>query len=517
MQKNPYKYTGPLDPVEDKLVCVPRSKDIDRVITGIMQGDYWAILGPRQIGKTTFLHQLRQELAVFHCIYINLEVSPDTDEAFYDSIIQLLIEQISTEALPADRDKWKHYGFDMNFYYFLRDFKLRENKKIILFFDEIEKAPAVASFLHLWRKIFHERKDQPELNKYSVIIAGSAELVSLTIGPTSPYNIAKKVYLTDFTDQEAERLIAVPFQALGIEYESAAKEKLIDQTSGHPQLLQQICYLLVERALAEKTSISLIDVENSIETILIDNDQLKILVEEAMQNKELYNLVQQILRGEKIRYAARHKFAIAGSGPIKRDNKYCAIRNKIYAELLTDVVGITSLETELSDESEYTSKIYLSKIPFNFTTLEEEKKFLGHLFNTDEVEIWIAKSNEPSEQIYLDGKEKLIFCYLAYKNYKAIKKGFSNLMDGHRNYEHHLSSIIEHNQQQIPEWDKFNQAFMKNGITLYNEYIRQLIFSLRKELKKYGVNDLIPLKSGRGRGYLLKGKVNFLSKEQNAS
>ena len=65
MKKNPYKFRGPLDLDKDKLVLVTRSYDLDRVCNGIKNGEYWAILGPRQIGHTTFLRQIIKKIENF--------------------------------------------------------------------------------------------------------------------------------------------------------------------------------------------------------------------------------------------------------------------------------------------------------------------------------------------------------------------------------------------------------------------------------------------------------------------
>jgi predicted AAA+ superfamily ATPase len=63
MLQNPYKYNGPLDPIEDKLVYVPRSVIVDQMIKAIMRGDYCAVRGPREIGKTTFLQLLKSKFS----------------------------------------------------------------------------------------------------------------------------------------------------------------------------------------------------------------------------------------------------------------------------------------------------------------------------------------------------------------------------------------------------------------------------------------------------------------------
>ena len=35
MQRNPYKYIGPLDPIKDKIVCIARDNETNKVISGI--------------------------------------------------------------------------------------------------------------------------------------------------------------------------------------------------------------------------------------------------------------------------------------------------------------------------------------------------------------------------------------------------------------------------------------------------------------------------------------------------
>ncbi len=52
--ENPYKYNGPLDISEDELVVISRKDHLKQVVKSLKKGNYWAILGPRAIGKTTF-------------------------------------------------------------------------------------------------------------------------------------------------------------------------------------------------------------------------------------------------------------------------------------------------------------------------------------------------------------------------------------------------------------------------------------------------------------------------------
>ena len=81
---NPYKYTGPLDLEKDRLVCVPRLEESERVINGVREGKFWAILGPRQMGKSTFLRQLESRMTNhFYCLSFSFETFPPGEKSFY--------------------------------------------------------------------------------------------------------------------------------------------------------------------------------------------------------------------------------------------------------------------------------------------------------------------------------------------------------------------------------------------------------------------------------------------------
>ena len=334
MQENPYKFTGPLHPQKDKIICIPRKNELDHVISGILRGDYWTILGPRQMGKTTLLNQLIHELTAFNCIYFDMESCPDSEEIFYKYLEDVIKENIIQNGFKIQNEARKDFGNEINFYNFLISIQDLGNKKIILLFDEIERVPLVKSFLKLWRKIFNVRNYNPALNKYAVVIAGSVDLIDLTIGKTSPFNISKKLYLGELSKSDAEILIEHPLKQLGIKIAPNAKDEIIQLTSCHPQLLQHLCYLLVEQAVAAKKQINKSDVEQAVETLYVESDNLSTMANEIKSDKKLFELVEKILNGDQVHYLPFKKYSIAGTGPIISDSQYSRIRNEIYKKFL---------------------------------------------------------------------------------------------------------------------------------------------------------------------------------------
>ena len=341
MHNNPYKYLGPLNPHEDKLVLVERNGYLEKVIHGILNGSYWSISGPRQVGKTTFLRQIRHGLSDAYYISFDLAISITNEESFYRWLRDKVLSRISSQHPPSATD-WDDNSPGFSFISFLEKFRAEDNnKKIIFLFDEIDSLPFLNDFLHIWRKIFHDRYDNRELDRYTVIVTGSADLIAQTAGKTSPFNIAERLYLKDFSDQESEKLIEIPFRKLGIKIETLAKDEILSQLGGHPQMLQQVCFHLVNIAYEENRCVSLRDVEVSINSLFTNNTTIDLLKNDLGKSKRLDQLIREIFAGKKKKYFPYKDFSTRGAGPISEDeNSSCSIRNKVFEEYLKYILDI---------------------------------------------------------------------------------------------------------------------------------------------------------------------------------
>lgn len=515
MQNNPFKFTGPLDPVKDESVCVPRTKSTDYILEGIFRGDYWTILGPRQIGKTTLLRLLMNKLDGYRYVYVDLEVCPENENSFYEWIIGRISEKIP--AIPSKNKaiQLHDFGPKLEFYNFLRAFRPKEDVKIVLCFDEMKKSATASAFLHTWRKVYHERSEYPELNKYIVIIAGSIELESLTIGPTSPFNIARKLYVTDFTEDETLQLLESGSHLCGIQFEELAIQHLYCQTQGHPQLAQHLGHIISENAMDEsKTMVSKKDVDRAIDRLLLESNNIKTLEEEVRADEKLEGLIREILKGSKLSYLSHHGNTIAGTGPVIQQEKYCAIRNAIYDRALRSFICGRDPEIPNSHESHFEINVYTNSDPPAFNSKLQEQVFLKAFFEQNDIDLELLKDGAALEKLNLDWKLQILFCYLIYKKHKAALEGYLDWRSIPLSHQYRLSSNIENNKAQVPEWDIFITALRKRAVELIGDEIRVWVFKLRKEFERIGANDLIPLEAGRGRGYLIAGDVRFHNKSK---
>jgi hypothetical protein len=334
MKKNPYKFIGPLNHFEDEEICNFRSEEIFKVVNGIRKGEYFSIIATRNIGKTTFLRQIQHLLSTFPCIYINLEISPKSEESFYDWIINIMLEAFDEKPRIIPSRGIENRDFEVNFFKFLKTFRPGKDKKIILLFDDIENTPPIKPFLKIWRKVFLERYDQPELKKYAVLISGGIDIIELTMGNTSPFNIANRIFLKNLNEDESEILINWADNDAEKKFEPELKKELIELTSGHPQMLQHICHILVEGYFEKKRKISLGDVDEAIKRLFSENDNLITLGQEMKNDENLRKLIKDIHNGKKIEYFCYENLFLSTNGLIVQCGKYCAFNNKIYERFI---------------------------------------------------------------------------------------------------------------------------------------------------------------------------------------
>jgi hypothetical protein len=358
--ENPYKFVGSLDPQKNEVVCIQRKDEVKRVIRGLKNGEYWAIIGSRQIGKTTFLNLVKKEIIENthdYCIHLDFELVDKDEREFYQGLIDEFLENI-----PYRRTKYKTIkggSPEMSFLKFLTNFKPEdEKKKIVLMFDEIDKLDKLdflSTFLILWRKVFHEREKMRKRNlyRYAVITAGSVELLNAISGPSSPFNIAQDLRLKDFSEEESEELIQI-LTELNINLKEDAKKELLSQISGHPQLLQHACHIMVETAKkSNRAKITVDDVYDALNRLINENSSLKTLKKNIQKDEELRNLLKSMLIEKKeMNFFPNSEFALMGAGAIKEENSLCKIRNPIFERCILEILNNPVEETAWKSKEE---------------------------------------------------------------------------------------------------------------------------------------------------------------------
>lgn len=357
----PFKFAGPLDPDYDNLIAIIRDEELKEVVNGLYNNTYYALIAPKQTGKTTFLFQLMNKMTKslpgFQGVYITLEDLIQVErQEFYKSFARKIITYLNShyKVQPASiRDRYKTVNTNLDLKdFFLElarakfchpdseeciEFEAKEYKKLklILLIDEIEAIPQeiMIEFVKTVRSIFIERLSIEGFKAYTMILCGSEDLCSLTYGKTSPFNISKVIYIRDFSFEEIRNWFIQIFQHLEVQFDDPFIQQLFEQTHGHPYLTQIICSKIIKRLQREGRDKVNQDDFKEIDHIISSGDiNLLTTLEKIRKDELLQEMILKILKGDSIRYSRTHDiiYNLELAGAIRREDGYCQIRNPIY-------------------------------------------------------------------------------------------------------------------------------------------------------------------------------------------
>lgn len=343
-----FKTRGPLDPVNDRAVYVPRP-ELERLLSAVQAtrvDAYIAILSSRQTGKTTLLYQLRHRLRPLGIgvALIDLAVLHDqTEERLYAYVAGQLRSELSTR-LPRSAEK-KETPLPTNpieFRHFLLDLARHVRApRLVVLMDEVEAVPETAAdgFFGTWRSVFSSRRKEDEVafEKYLLVLCGARELHRLTTGPNSPLNIAERVYLKDF-DVNGVQLLVDNLPHLGIGITPDTAQWIYDYTGGHPYLTQKMCALIQA---AQPTSVTPSVVQAAADEILRSDDHLEKMLLQIEAELPARQQLEQIVKGQTVPFSRLNptvaRLELLGA---IRDEKQCVVRNALFAAAFRRHFGI---------------------------------------------------------------------------------------------------------------------------------------------------------------------------------
>ena len=335
-----FKTRGPLDPVTDHAICVPRP-ELDQLLRTAQAPTvdaYLAILSSRQTGKTTLLYQLRARLRLrgYGIALIDLSVVQEQAEA---ELYRYVASQINSELEPSvvmPRRRLKEAlrlpANTVEFRTFLLEIARQvQAPRLVILIDEVEAVSEKCAdgFFGTIRNVFSSRRkeDEAAFEKYLFVISGAKELHRLSTGPNSPLNIADRIYLQDLT-LEGVRALASNFLRVAIVAPPETAQWLYDQTRGHPYLTQKLCAQIeqwhpgvITQEIVQRATVQLLRSDGHLEKMISQVDA------QVPARKTL----EEITGGKAIQFS-RLQPAIARLelvGAI-RDAGQCAIRNPIY-------------------------------------------------------------------------------------------------------------------------------------------------------------------------------------------
>ncbi|MGH9764360.1 MAG: AAA-like domain-containing protein, partial [Blastocatellia bacterium] len=238
---------------------VERQADQD-LYDGLARGEFRYVLTARQMGKSSLMVHTAVRLrnhgvavAVLDLTAIGQNIVP---EQWYGGLLTQLGEQLGREdELIEYWQRSSPLGALQRWTGAIRQVILRDNSnRTVVFIDEIDSVRSLPfstdEFFAGIRELYNRRSEDVRLSRLTFCLLGVAtpsDLIKDT--RTTPFNIAQRIELCDFTEMEAATL------ACGLGREEDLGDTLLKRilywTGGHPYLTQRLC-----RAVAEDSSVT---------------------------------------------------------------------------------------------------------------------------------------------------------------------------------------------------------------------------------------------------------------------
>ncbi|MDZ8235643.1 MAG: AAA-like domain-containing protein [Nostoc sp. ChiQUE01a] len=311
------------------------------------------VLTPRQMGKSSLMIRTAEQLIEegVQCAIVdisgNLGVNL-TAEQWYKDLLSIIADQLM---LTTNLEQWwqthHHLGVTQRLTKFFTEVILTEiNDCVVIFIDEIDTTLSLdfTDDFYATIRYFHvARATNPEFRRLSFVLIGVATPSDLIRDPKrTPFNIAERVDLTDFTFEEAQPLAA----GLGLPIETGQNvlRWVLKWTGGHPYLSQRLCRTLADRHQADWSEAEVDRVVGSefLGTASEKDNNLQfvrdMLTKRAPHQleQEVLNTYLQIYRGKSLvtdEEQSLVKSHLKLSGIVRRENTLLHIRNQIYREV----------------------------------------------------------------------------------------------------------------------------------------------------------------------------------------
>lgn len=262
--RNVYETAGS---VENPLEFFGREKMIATLLDSMSHLQHIGLFGPRKIGKTSLVWQLREQMAQHIVAYIDLQHLPRDCSYLYQIILDECVRDASFKypeiKLPAfEKPKGAilpNYStlFIQHLVRVWETLKAhRHDMKIVLLLDEAE---------HFVPNLTEDEEGFSGFHEFMGVIRGVSQqygfLVSIIVssrpeisridtyrGQSNPgFHYYKEVFLSSLTETGCNQMIQNLGAQMGMSYNEEALSRMYYETGGHPYVTRQLCSLLTQQ------------------------------------------------------------------------------------------------------------------------------------------------------------------------------------------------------------------------------------------------------------------------------
>ncbi len=362
-----FQTEGIVYPEENYIVARP--KEVADFIKRVKRGKYIVLFAPRQTGKTTFIRDALERLAVAERTYFPIQLNFEAYKNlavsdFYEWLSEDIREEIEAVfrqrgSTPSEALRQFLTATTLTAPHSMRRFFSRlatflGNQRVVLVIDEFDGIPreTVSDFLHTLRRIYlSDRHRCP----YSVGIVGVKNISQLNYDwSISPFNIQNEFNLPNFTREQVQELLGQYTIEVGQAFAPAVIESLHRQTGGQPVLVNCLAQILTEEMGIPRTEpIGMAHFASAYSRLLdADNVNMTHLTTNVRRNPRFQRVLMQITSSDRgVDFNLRDDVIseLASYGVIKRGaDRMCEISNPMYLHsiLQTFKPTINGLEEE---------------------------------------------------------------------------------------------------------------------------------------------------------------------------
>ena len=344
---------GPCNPRNHYMLPAAQRLDTFDVNRLIQQENYFVVHAPRQVGKTTAMQALADELTASGD-YISIVISMETGAAFPRD------PQKAEQAILAS---WKitirtHFPPELHpptwlpdaaggglIGAFLSEWSLAAPRPLVIFLDEIDALEdgVLISVLRQLRSGFGSRpRGFPssvaliglrDIRDYKVASGGSERLSS-----PSPFNIAvRSITLRNFTEEEVSDLLTQHVQETGQVITAESMARIFALSQGQPWLVNSLAKVCVEELEEDLHKPILQTHVDRAKEILVQRRQVHLdQLLDKLQTERVRNVIEPILSGGSMDNVPRDdRDYVVDLGLVTRKNSGgLTIANPIYKEII---------------------------------------------------------------------------------------------------------------------------------------------------------------------------------------
>jgi hypothetical protein len=302
-------------------------------------------IAPRQMGKTSLLKRLAlySEEQGWTCCHIDLATFSNLEPPkWFQHLGERIGRACGKDTISSPLQDQQDFRT-----FLLYEIGLKQSHQpvsLFMFFDEVEgllEFDFSDEFLMTLRELYQQR-DSYSGNKLLIAFAGSVDPDTLVKNPDiSPFNIAEKIDLDDFSEVESLTLTS-NLTKLQLRVAGEIHQHIYSWTSGQPYLTQRICEIIAGWAEGhEITEITTDSVDRAVAVLLSprtrDKNVKHVMNKIASLQSFAASMWRRLLASEPVCSTEAGFYALYLTGAVvEAPDERVKIRNRIYQQALAN-------------------------------------------------------------------------------------------------------------------------------------------------------------------------------------